>query len=403
MTSRAHTFLVAAFVLYLFANQTQVGWLYVMSALLAGTVVAAGALSQGALRRLEATRRIGTGASEDYHEGDQIDISLRLENRGRAGISQLRVTEHCLLAAPESDRRKLELFIPSLPGHSTVAFDYQVTLDRRGLHEFPPLQLKTSAPFGFFRQARSLPLSTRVLVYPEVCPLKRLQLLDNRLSPQVARARAGAGSDILGVRPYRSGDSPRHIHWRSVARTGELVTKEFEDETQPGVTLLLDLYAHPYPDGVSKHVPFEWGVKATASIGDYARSKGYPLSLLADPDALALPGGTVAWSALMQYLARVEPTGQRRLSEVAYGQGTQALIAAILPWPDEACVEALLSLRTRGLTVLAVILDPPSFPAGGPSAKAMANTLAAGGVDVRLLEFGHDLAAQLDESIGVRL
>src|SRR4051812_44340707 len=113
ITARARTFLVAAGVLYLFANQTQVGWLYVMSALLAGMVLAGAWLSRGVLKKINADRRIGTNDDAELFEGDVVSIELAI----RAGktASQVRVTESCPLAAPDSPQRETKMFIPSLP------------------------------------------------------------------------------------------------------------------------------------------------------------------------------------------------------------------------------------------------------------------------------------------------
>lgn len=398
-TSRALTFLSAALVLYLFANQTQVGWLYVMSALMAGTVLAAWFLSRGMLKGIRAERKIG---QVEMHEGDTVSINLGL-HKGRGAASQIRLEEKCPLAAPESPERTFKLFIPSLPSSGAVEFDYDVLVDRRGLHEFPPLGLHSSAPFGFFKRHSVVHAPTRAVVYPEVRPLKRLELLDKQAAPEVTRQRAGLGYEVIGVRPFRSGDSARHIHWRSVARTGELMSKEFADEAQPGLTLVLDLFAHPYPQTESKHVPFEWMVKTAASIADYARLKGYPLHILTDSEVLPIPSGPVAWSALLQYLARIQPTGKRPLAEVFGGHTTQAFVAAVIPWPDDRLLSTLNELRHKRADVLAVVLDPETFPAGGESGQWFASALAAGGTDTRLIRFGDDWTAQLaarDQKVG---
>lgn len=395
-TTRTIAFLSGALVLYLFANQTQVGWLYVMAALMGGTVLAAGLLSRLSLRGIRVVRHIG-GGPVDLHEGETTTVKLHIHKAG-AGTSHLRVLESCPLAAPDTRERALKLFIPSLPGGAGAELEYEVLLDRRGLHEFPPLALNSRSPFGFFKHSRSLSLPTRVLVYPEVRPLQRLDLLDRRAAPQITRQVAGGGYEVMGVRPFRPGDPARHIHWRSVARTGELISKEFADESQPGLSLLVDTFRHSYPDTSSKHVPFEWLVKAAASIGDYARRKGYPLHLMADPDLLAYPSGAVSWDGLLQYLARVQPNGKRRATEIINPALTQAFVAAFLPWPDETIVKTLTELHRQRIEVLVVVIDPASFPAGGPSGVSLADSLSAAGIKVRLLRYGHDWAGQLSDT-----
>jgi uncharacterized protein (DUF58 family) len=391
-TPRAYSFLVAAFIIYLFANQTQVGWLYVMAALLAGTMLAAGWLSRGTLRGLTGSRLI---PQNELHEGDEATVYLKLSKRG--GAAQICLTEHCPLVAPDNSYRNLKMFIPSLPSGEAVEFDYTVTLDRRGLHKFPDLELSSQAPFGFFRRRRTLPITTRVLVYPEVRSLQRLDLLDRQLTPEMPRPRPGVGYEVIGVRPFRAGDSPRHIHWRSVARTGELISKEFADEVQPGLSLVLDLYHHPYAPSESKHVPFEWAVKVAASIGDYAYKHGYPLHLVADGEALAPPMGTVAWPSLLQYLARVQATGTRPLASVMGNHPTQAFVAVVLPWPDATIVETLVSLARRRVQVMAAVLDPETFPDGGLTGQGLAGQLMAAGIEVHLIRYGEDWTNQLVE------
>lgn len=394
-TSRAYAFTAASAIFYLLGNQTQVGWLYMVSALLLGVVLAAYLLHRGALRNITGERRVRATHEADLHEGDEANIELTLRKNSGIGTGHIRLAENCPLAAPENPQRTTRLFIPSLPGKGAVQFSYAVTLYKRGLHTFPPLNLASGAPFGLFTQTRTLDVPTRTLIYPEVRSLARLDLLDKRLTAEVARPRAGVGYEALGVRPYRAGDSPRHIHWRSVARTGQLVSKEFADEAQPGLTLALDLFAYPYPQTESKHTPFEWAVKAATSIADYARQKGYGLHLLADDEALAVPMGPVTWEPLLQYLARVQPTGKRTLPQVIGGQVTQMFVAAILAWPDSHSVASLLELRSRRIEVLAVLIDAASFPNAGPSADQLAGELTAAGIDVRILRFSDDWARQL--------
>ncbi len=398
-TARSVTLLVAAFLLYLFGNQTQVGWMFVMSALLAGTVLAAWMLNRHSLRGVEIERKVGASPNAELYEGEAVAAKLTFRNAARLLAAQIRATERCPLAGLSSPQRRLDLFVPLLlPRRGGADFEYEVEIDRRGVHEFPPLELTSRAPFGFFRRHRRIDRPTRVLVYPEVRRLRHLRLLDHRLALEVVRPRAGVGTEILGVRPFRSGDSPRRIHWRSVARTGRLISKEFVDESRPGLTLILDVCKHPYPLTAGKHTPFEWAVKVAASIGDYTQRRGYPLHLLADEDAWPPPSGHVARLPLLEYLARVNPTGRRPLTDILDRESPfiTPCVATILPWPDETVLEPLIALRRRGLAVFAILLDPSSFPAGGPAAGPLADEMRASDLEVSLVRFGEDWREQLD-------
>ncbi|NET74395.1 MAG: DUF58 domain-containing protein [Sphaerospermopsis sp. SIO1G2] len=279
MTQKAIALLILAFVLYFFANQTQVGWLYVIAALLVGLVLTARYFNRRMLADVQMTRHIEPETA-DLWENDEITVTLNLSSPRPS--YQLMLQETCPLADPETELHQQKHFFPQILAEPTQ-LTYQTTLYRRGLHTFPPVRLATRAPFGFFQQKKQLSdPKTTVLVYPELRPLSRFSLFEQRPSVQLSRQRAGLGNEVMGVRPYRVGDSPRHIHWRSVARTGQLVSKEFVDETQPGLAIALDQTPLANPDwqeryAESKHNPFETAVKIAASLSQYALDHGYPL------------------------------------------------------------------------------------------------------------------------------
>jgi uncharacterized protein (DUF58 family) len=395
-TRRTATFLSLAFLLYLFANQTQVGWLYVMSALLAGIVVAAFRINRQALRGFAGERIIGSPENEELYEGGEITISLVLQTNHGLAAAQIRTQEICPLADPASDNHTLNIFIPSLPSNQSTQLRYATTIYQRGLHEFPPLRLSTQAPFGLFHRKRTLAIPTRVLVYPELHPLSQLDLLDQQPSVNLTRPRAGWGTEVIGVRPYRPGDSPRHIHWRSVARRpGQLISKEFVDESQPGLTLALDLFPHPLPHTNSKHTPFEWMVKLAASIGDYAIRRGYVLHLLTDETAWPAPHGPVTRQAVLEFLARIHPVGKDPLAQLLPTRNIQSFVVALFPYPDPDSLAPLLNLKQQGMQVLAVFPDPATFPTPGASAAPLVGEFTALGLETRLVQFGEDWAEQL--------
>src|SRR5690349_21557209 len=128
-TRRTSTLIIAALLLYFFANQTQVGWLYVLSALMLGIVLASGLLNRGMLGRIRGDRALGL---DEVHEGDPISITLRLTQAGVSPASHVRTLEVCPLADPETPQHRMDIFIPNIPPRGDVSFTYDTIAYRRG-------------------------------------------------------------------------------------------------------------------------------------------------------------------------------------------------------------------------------------------------------------------------------
>jgi uncharacterized protein (DUF58 family) len=387
-TARGWAIAAAALLLYFFADQTQVGWLYVLAAIAAGMCLTALFVPRRMLRRLSLTRRInGVTAPAEFelYAGQPVTIDLELANAGRTPALQVRGVENCLFASAAD--RTLPFFVPVALSRASVELHYETLCARRGWYEFPPLNLMTRAPFGLFSAHREVTAPTSVLVFPEYRELERLALLDRMPATENTFAHIGTGGEVVGVREYRPGDSRRHIHWRSSARAGRLIVKEFAQETQPGLTIALDLRAASVI-GSDENTSLELGIKVAATLARYADRHGLPVTLAANSARWPAPVGPLSWWALMNYLARVQGEGDESFADCLQSFAT-TFVAAILTAPDHAAVAPLVELRCDGLGVLAVLIDPaPFLPEGGePSthAEVVAGTLVAGGVSVRVI------------------
>lgn len=94
--------------------------------------------------------------------------------------------------------------------------------------------IATSDPMGFFAGRRSCRDSEVALVYPRFMSVSDRRPV-RELETAAAAPRSGSGTELFGIREYRAGDSLRRIHWRSSARHGELVVREYEP---PGVQII---------------------------------------------------------------------------------------------------------------------------------------------------------------------
>jgi len=389
ITPRGRALVGIALLFYFFANQTQVGWLYVMTALAVGLWLAAFFIPRGILRALALTRRVNgtpTPTELELYVGDPLTLELEFKNDSRFPALQLRGDETCP-TAPRADRAQ-PFFIPTIPPRSTVTLTYATTCAYRGWFDFPPMPIGTRAPFGFFAARRDLPTPTGLLVFPEYRELDRLALFDRQPAPQNVFARLGVGGEFVGVREYRPGDSRRHVHWRSTARAGQLIVKEFAEETQPGLTLALDLRASALV-GAGDDNSLELALKLAATLARYAERRGLPVSVASNSRQWPAPPGPLTWWGLMNYLARVQAGGEDSFSDCLKSVHSTTFVAALLSAPDDSVIEPLTELHRFGLGVLAVVIDPaPFLPEGWGEtnkAQALASALTLNGIDVRVI------------------
>jgi uncharacterized protein (DUF58 family) len=101
------------------------------------------------------------------------------------------------------------------------------------------LLVESGDPLGLFRTRREAGGGDLAVALPLFTSLSdRLQVRE--IESQLTVVRAGHGTDLYGVREYRSGDPLRRIHWKTSARRGELVVREFEPPGLKVLALLLD-------------------------------------------------------------------------------------------------------------------------------------------------------------------
>jgi uncharacterized protein (DUF58 family) len=126
-------------------------------------------------------------------------------------------------------------------GHAT----YRGRLMERGRYRFGPLRLSTRFPLGLVRRIITCDQRATLLVCPR---LGRLSPAFHRSRHQIVGAthrshrRGLAEGEFHSLRDWRAGDSRRWIHWRTSARRGGLVVRQFEQQQHADLTILIDLW-----------------------------------------------------------------------------------------------------------------------------------------------------------------
>ena len=132
-----------------------------------------------------------------------------------------------------------------IPVNGEVSVPMQLVPLRRGILHFDGLTVACPDPLGLFRSFSRVNAPQTVLVLPKRYPLPSIAL-PGRVKYQeggVALAtNVGSSEEFVSLRDYRHGDPIRHIHWRSWAKIGKPIVKEFEDEFFVRHALVLDTF-----------------------------------------------------------------------------------------------------------------------------------------------------------------
>ncbi|MDG4594739.1 MAG: DUF58 domain-containing protein [Candidatus Contendobacter sp.] len=272
--------------------------------------------------------------------------------------------------------------LPALPPGAVT--DAELTLNplRRGWLEFAALRIGRPEPLGLLRRLFRQPLADRLLVLPRRYPVPPLHFRDGRRYQRggihLAQS-VGEEDEFVGLREYRPGDPPRRIHWRSFAKRGEPIIKEFQDEFFVRYGLLLDHCAAAADDA-----RFETAVSAAASIATAERGPETLLDLLFVGDrayCFTAGRGLGQTEPLLEVLACVTPRRDQPFSGLlallaGHAPALSACVCILLDWDAERR-QLLDLLRGHGVATVALVIGPPSAPSPPNVRVATAETLAA--------------------------
>jgi uncharacterized protein (DUF58 family) len=203
---------------------------YLLVSMLLGVILVSGSLSRQSMRGLRLTPLL----PEEVYAGRPAISGAVLRNRKRRLASYAIRVE---MPGPAPGGRTLH--VPRLGPGAERQLTWQVTLPRRGRHRLPAVWITTRFPFGLFERREQAASEAEVLVFPAVDPVPPERLRRHGGPGQVATRRRGRGDDLYNLRPYRAGDDPRLIHWRSSAKTPELMVRELAEDAARDVRLIL--------------------------------------------------------------------------------------------------------------------------------------------------------------------
>ena len=265
-----------------------------------------------------------------------------------------------------------------LPRAKRLETTYKVTPTRRGEITFAPAELRVRSQAGLCDLRARVGTAETRRVYPDFAEIARYAWLagDRRLQEIGIKTfvQRGEGTDFKQLSEYRIGDPVRHIDWRATLRLNRPIVRQFQDERDQCVMLLIDCGRRMRADdrqGSAGTTHFDQVLNAAMLLTYVALRQGDAVGAMtfgtpAGEERVFAPAkGIRTLNALMGQFYGVQPSPVHAdyvaaAQDVLRRQRKRALVVLVTNFRDEASAElgdALRLLRSRHLVMLASLRE----------------------------------------------
>ena len=250
------------------AFMREINLMIVLAGMMVGPIVISWRWAVMMLSRFEIDRKlpIGVGA------GELLVVELAARNGRRRWASwAVAVEDSIRREQPVGDYEPIAatVLIGHVPAGQVRTVTYRGKLPDRGKYRFGPLVVSTRFPFGLVSRSVTLDEPGSVIVYPRLGRLgpawSRLEQMALTGKSRTQHRQGLTEGDFYGLRDWRPGDNKRWIHWRTSARRGGLMVRQFEQPRVHDFAVLVDLW-QPSPDGVDRVQHAEYALSFAATI-----------------------------------------------------------------------------------------------------------------------------------------
>ena len=314
--------------------------------------------------RVKLSRRLPPPVSA----GDTLHYRVLVENQGRRPARKVVVEERNL--PPELKLTDAPPVIEVLAPGERAEVSLSLACSLRGAYELPWIQASSFFPSALVKWPRRAREKDRLLVYPRFTPLERFDVPHGRnYQPggiPIASS-VGESTELAGTREFREGDRTRDIHWPSLARTGRLVVKEYQEEYFVRLAMVLDVESRSARDDAL----FERSLSLAAGIADVLARQEYIIDLFAAGSQVFhfQAGRALAhFEHILEILACLE--AEDRLDMTALeaallpeARKLSAVVLVMMDW-DDARAELIRKLKAHGVAVRVLSVRPDRRPEG---------------------------------------
>ncbi len=258
---------------------------------------------------------------------------------------------------------------PALPPHGRVDIQFELLPLRRGFLRFESLTMACPDPLGLCRALVKYPLPDSLLVLPKRYATPALALpgtLKYQAGGIALASSVGESEEFVALRDYRSGDPLSDIHWKSWAKIGKPIVKEFQDEFFVRHALILDTFC---PSEFSDI--FEEAVSVAASFACTVQTQDSLLDLLfVGPQAycFTVGRGLAHTDQMLEILASVKTCREqpfRSLHQLVlrHSAAVSGCVCVFIQW-DKERQELVKQLKAMGVPLLVLVITEDGAAVG---------------------------------------
>jgi uncharacterized protein (DUF58 family) len=315
-------------------------------------------------------------------------------------------------------------FITWLKGKTRWSYATHTLLLKRGIYHLGPTRIISGDPFGLFHMEKVVFGSEQIMVLPYFETISNFAISSGYLpGGKALRTRSLEVTPYaISLRDYQPGDPLRRIDWKSSARLDKLMVKEFEQDPETYVWIILDGSKESneassgkkmttYEQEVGKSIlfpadrtqyrlpeePFEYVVSLAATLCDYYIKGGKSIGLISSGQALVKLSpdlGVRQQDKIFEALAIILPEDSMTISELLESQissipkgSTLVILSASV---DYDLSNELKALKNRNYSPIFVGVNPASF-GGEKDNAALIEDLSNSGIPARNFDYGDPL------------
>lgn len=256
--------------------------------------------------------------------------------------------------------------LPDIGPGQTRDIRFTIEPTRRGRLELEAALVSKSDPLGMINRNFTLERKDSTLILPKLYPLPPIVLPGSRKHQPGGVSLAssvGDSEEFHALRDYRPGDPLKHIHWKSWAKTGTPVVKEYQEEYFIRYALILDTFSHAVGEPV-----FEEAVSLAASIVHTMHDRDSLLDLMfVGPKAYCFTSGRSLGhrEKMLEILAAVDVCLDQDFDALLPLIGERysllsACVCVFIDW-DEHRQSLVRLLKNFRIPVKVLLVIPPHF------------------------------------------